>query len=477
MRACRILHVTPQLSLGGGGQGLISLTKASVALGGFEHRAISLAPADPVAELQARQAGLELSPVGEVDSLMESADILQVHFWNDPGMSGFLRSRHPDRRMLLWSHVRGTSAPQVLTRSVMGLATNLVVSSPASLEIPAVARLAEKRRCSVIPAGVDPHRLSGLRRSTARQVRVGYLGSLDFAKLHPDFIRWSGAISGPIRFVVGGEGPDRKTLEQEARRLGIENRFEFLGHVRDIRDFFGQIDILGHLLAADSYGTSELVVAEALLAGIPPVLLRDRGGSFLVRHRRTGLIATDGASYVRAIEELAGDFRLRRRLGRNASEWARARLSSETCALRFHRLYRRMLQAPKTPHSEAGEVASGAGAFIESLGRWGRPFRDSVDGGPRASAADRKIARSSAGLASASAGGIVHYRLHYPEDPHLALWSGLVFEQRGRLALAAAEYARAARHSLGARATEGLARILHRAREAPRPLIPSGETP
>jgi glycosyltransferase involved in cell wall biosynthesis len=462
MSRIRVLHVIPQLSLGGAGRGLISLARASKAIGGFEHIAVSLNRPDPAALLDAQSAGMSTLPLASVDALIASADIVQIHFWNEPGMDRFLRRPLPDRRLLLWAHVRGTNAPQALTRSVVGLASHVVASHPASLQLPALARLAKTDRASLIPAGADPERLTGIRRSRSRVVRVGYLGSLDFAKLHEEFVAWSCAIQGPIRIVLGGEGPDRKALEREARRHGMANRFEFLGFVKDIREFFGGIDILGHALTPHSYATSETVVAEAMLAGVPPVVLSEAGGAFLVRHRRTGLIVKDGPSYARAIEELAGDSQFRLRLGHAAKDWAARHLTNRTCALKFHRLYEALLKAPKARHPESAPPSSGALAFEESLGVWGRPFRESLDGGPRAAAADRKIARSSPGLASASSGGIVHYRLAYPDDPHLALWSGLVFEHRGRLALAAAEYARAARSSEAGRAQEYLARVLSR---------------
>lgn len=465
MRRIRILHIIPQLSLGGAGRGLISLVRASMAMGGFEHVAISLGRPDPAALAEAEAAGIRVSPLASVDSLIGAADLVQVHFWNEPEMNRFLRRRLPNRRLLLWAHVRGANAPQVITGSVVRLATRVVASDPATLKLPALARLAEGGRASLIPTGVDPARLSGLRRSRSRVVRVGYLGSLDFAKLHEEFIPWSCAIKGPIRIVVGGEGPDRKALEQEAHRLGMADRFEFLGFVRDIRDFFGGIDILGHALTRPSYAASEAVVAEAMLAGVPPVVLSEAGGTFRVRHQHTGLVVEDGPSYVRAIEDLAEDANLRRRLGRTAKRHALRQLTSRTCALKFHRLYMELLASPKAPHPASSSTSSGAKAFEESLGVWGRPFRESLRGGPRAAAADRKIARSSPGLASASAGGIVHYRLAYPEDPHLALWSGLVFEHRGRPALAAAEYARAARNAEDGRAQEYLSRILSRTRD------------
>jgi len=43
-------------------------------------------------------------------------------------------------------------------------------------------------------------------------------------------------------------------------------------------------------------------------------------------------------------------------------------------------------------------------------------------------------------LASADAGGILHYRRFYPDDAALRFWAGLVLSGHGRPALAAAEF-------------------------------------
>ena len=64
---------------------------------------------------------------------------------------------------------------------------------------------------------------------------------------------------------------------------------------------------------------------------------------------------------------------------------------------------------------------------------------------------------------SASGGGILHYRRHYPSDAHLRLWSALVLEAAGKHVFAAGELAAA--RQLGCNAPR-VSRYLARAEQA-----------
>ena len=457
-RLARILHVTPQLSLGGAGRAMIALGRASTALGGFKHQAVSLARADPAAEAEARAAGITF-PTGSLSSLVAAADIVQVHFWNDPALSRFLHSRLPQSRLLLWAHVRGTTPPHVITPSVLRAAMFVAFSDPESLRIPGMARRAAKGEAEILPAGVDSFRLNGLKRSRSPRVRVGYLGPLHFAKLHPDFVSLSSSVRGRVLFVVAGEGRDQEALKRQVRDLRMEDRFRFVGFVGDIRDFFGQIDILGHPLAPGASSTAELAVQEAMFAGVPPVVLSGTGGSFLVRHGQTGLVATDTRDYVRALESLIGDADLRRTLRRGAQKAARASLTMDRRARQFHRVYDQLIGKPRQVHLPAAPPPRGAEAFASSLGRWGLPFRQSLLGGTAGVAADRRISRGPWAGNGGDSDTLLQFRLAYPGDPYLRLWAGLILEHRRRFALAALEF-HAAHQGVGdERALAYLARV------------------
>ena len=81
-----------------------------------------------------------------------------------------------------------------------------------------------------------------------------------------------------------------------------------------------------------------------------------------------------------------------------------------------------------------------AGKFLAALGDFAVPFHASRSGDAEA---DAWIAAAGPALASATSGGILHWRLAYPEDPWLRYWSGLVHRGQWRRVPALGEFARA----------------------------------
>jgi len=78
------------------------------------------------------------------------------------------------------------------------------------------------------------------------------------------------------RWRVAGTGPELEALRQRAKRLGLDERVEFLGEVDDRRlaALYAQSDVF--VYPELSYPAFGLVALEALLAGLP-VVASDRG--------------------------------------------------------------------------------------------------------------------------------------------------------------------------------------------------------
>ena len=111
------------------------------------------------------------------------------------------------------------------------------------------------------------------------------------------------------------------------------------------------------------------------------------------------------------------------------------------CAREFEALYERIFQMPKQVRSlilTKGD--NGAERFMASIGDASIPFQISAKRASGWQAADKQIADSNSAIAGAGAGGILHYRGVYPDDPFLRYWAGLVLAASGRSALAAAEF-------------------------------------
>lgn len=447
-----VVHVVPQLTRGGGGRAVLNCACAlSEVEAPVASRLVSLRSADPRMSAEAAACGIRLLDAPGPEALrseLETADVVQVAFWNSPELLELLDHDLPPCRLVLWLIVAGAAPPQVVSDEIVELADRAVAGGP----------LPGRRDLDLVPALLDPARIEGIERRSHEGFVVGYIGTVATTKMHPGFVGLCLAVDrDDARFVVAGLGDGFAAIAAEAERLGARDRFELRGFVDDVGHELAGFDVFGYPLRPDNYGAAELVVQEAMLAGVPPVVLPYGGAAGLVEDGRTGLVAADEREYPRALERLAADPDLRLRLGEAAREHARTAFSPAAVARRWAELYGEMLEIPKRGRS-LGDSAPrfGAELFLASLGASaGRAVFDaSRAGGPvEAAAADDEIARSATVLGTTD-GGVLDYRRRFPDDPWLRYWSGLVLEALARPALAAGELAASARLGIDPARTE-----------------------
>ena len=450
--APRILHVIEQLRLGGPAHALIGAGKHSRAAG-FHHRVASLLPPDARATRLAATAGIDVINPADASALyreIDAAEVVQLHFWNSPEIHAFIESDLPPMRLLAWCHANGHHAPHIIPRALFTFADLVVATTASTLDLPAF-RVSDPSRVDLIAAGADFSRLDGVQPAAHTGFTVGYIGQVDFGKLHAGFVRMSAAVEVPTaRFLVCGDGGARTTLERQARECERAEDFVFVDYTEDIRSIVSQLDVFGYPLCPENYSTSELVLQEVMYAGVPPVVLPHGGASRLVVDGETGIVARDESAYARAIERLFRAPVERRRLGRNAARYARDQFGAEVTARKLNTLYARLLQQPKKPRQ--GGVATaraprqqvpgesrGAWALVRSLDGVGDiDFIASLSApsDTEARAAEARVPLMSPSMTHT----VLRYRFRYPDDAHLRLWSGLILARERRPALAAAEF-------------------------------------
>lgn len=152
----------------------------------------------------------------------------------------------------------------------------------------------------------------------------------------------------PFRVVVAGGAPAgfedyAAGLKALAAELGISDRVEFSGHVRDIFGVLALTDVAVHAsVQPEPFGR---VIAEAMISGVAVVAARGGGAAEIVRHEQTGLHVPmgDADALADAIERLLRDPGLRATLGRQAREFALREFRPETHAEKVVALYREVL--------------------------------------------------------------------------------------------------------------------------------------
>ncbi len=135
---------------------------------------------------------------------------------------------------------------------------------------------------------------------------VGTLARLAPQKGLGHFIR-SAAILVPrfpqIKFVIIGDGPMRRSLENMVHKLNLKGKVFFTGHMKDIPAVMSMLDVF--VLPSNSEGLS-LTLLEALAAARPVVASRTGGIPEIIIHNKTGKLITpgDGRALAEAVEQL-----------------------------------------------------------------------------------------------------------------------------------------------------------------------------
>ncbi len=448
-----IVHLIERFAGAGPDRALIAAVTLAAQLGlAQQHTVCALEKAAaPMSLLLAKQAGITMLRQPDQPTLyatLAAADLVVIHFWNNPALYALLRSELPPLRLLIWTTIFGHHAPQVITPALVAFADQLLVKAPGTLALPAVQG-ATPAQPTLAPrllySPLDVQRLAGYQPRAHVTFTVGYIGSVNFAKMHSNYIAMSAGVQVPdVRFIVCGGGIEQE-LKAQAAALGVADRFDFRGYVQTILPVLAELDVFGYPLCAETYATSERALQEAMWVGIPPVVFPYGGLATLVQHEETGLVVHTEKEYQQAIAYLYHHPTERERLGQNARRYAHTTFDPQPIVAQLAAIYDQMLAYPKRERQWTGEGNCPAEWFTQALGDQAGAFATSLRGGPapELAAADAMIAQATPVLRGGE-GGVIHYRNHYPADPHLRLWSGLILEAQRKPAQALAEYQAAA---------------------------------
>jgi glycosyltransferase involved in cell wall biosynthesis len=436
-----ILHITPHL---GGGVGRVLLNYLEEAKGNpsFVHKVLCLDYANDTAISAAMKSGFALtanmsSNHTRILSLISEADVILIHWWNHPLLNAFLvRETLPPARVIIWSHISGFHSPYVFSEPILQYPDLFVFTTPLSLDVHTIKNLPEERQKAlrVIWSTGGVKDVASVQPQPHVGFRIGYIGTVDYGKMHPRFLEMCGNIKVPdAQFVVCG-GPREKEIQKAAVRMGIGERFVFTGQVNDIAGHLSTFDVFGYPLAPYHYGTGEQSLGESMAAGVPPVVLANRTESYIVDDGITGIVAKDEEAYERAIEKLYRDPGLRYTLSENARESARQRYSLELMCDRWDTVFRETLNLPKRGRSWTGtyrgQSATPAEIYLESLGEQSDEFSSSFKAHTEREQSDaldriRRLYETSHLWRSDTRGTPRQYRTFYPDDRFLRLWSDL----------------------------------------------------
>src|SRR5690606_32012910 len=141
-------------------------------------------------------------------------------------------------------------------------------TSPCSWEHPDIASLKQQTRGRVdvvFSAAGFADMFVPSARSYRSPLRVGYVGTLNYAKLNPRILDYVASVRvADSRIIMVGDLSGADELIAEAGERGLSERFEFRGYRANVAEELAGFDVMAYLLNPVHYGTTENALLEAM---------------------------------------------------------------------------------------------------------------------------------------------------------------------------------------------------------------------
>jgi len=146
--------------------------------------------------------------------------------------------------------------------------------------------------------------------------------------------------------VLVGDGPERAGLEEQVRRLGLEDLVRFAGFRQDIPACLHACDAFVHSSYYEGLGYT---LIEAMASEVPVIASNVGGVKEFVFHEDTGLVVEPGnpPALAQAMEQLWQSGRLRDAMVRQALEKVERTFTIEQMAEQVLSLYRKLIGSEK----------------------------------------------------------------------------------------------------------------------------------
>lgn len=355
----RILHLAAHY---GGGVGTVirALIGESQRLGGYTHQLACLEAASDGTRAWAGRLGVMLADRLQGDDktlqqLLRDADVVHLHWWHHPLLNAMMH-RHdlPAFRCLLWTHVNGHYPPQNFPQGLADYPDVLILATSWSRKAPVIAEASAKGQdIRVVRSSAGFPTMPPRTERISGPPRVGYVGTVDPIKMHPDFVRLCVAADLPGKILVAG-GSCHQELQAEARALGAEERFDILGPVDDVAAVMTRLDVFAYPLNPQHYGTGEQVLLEAVAAGALPVVLGTENEREILTALSCGIMTDREEAFISALKRIIADqsaFRRKRDLCASPSSTS---FSLSKMVFDWHELYAEIAGNVKRNHRMSG---------------------------------------------------------------------------------------------------------------------------
>jgi len=247
----------------------------------------------------------------------------------------------------------------IFLRRMLTRADRIIVSSPNLMDSSAILQ-PFKEKTVIVPFGVDLKNceLDSKQAATTQKIQKQYpglkilfVGRLAYYKGLPYLLEAMARIAHGTLFLIGA-GEKKNDLQLQAKRLGIEDRVQFLGHIPDnaVLSWLSACDILvlPSVEASEAFG---LVQLEAMACGKPVInTALPTGVPWVSIHQETGLTVPpkDAKAFAGAMNKLIEDPALREKFGRNARRRVEEKFTLEQMIRETKNLYESITREPSS---------------------------------------------------------------------------------------------------------------------------------
>ena len=345
-----------------------------------------------------------------------------VFSWHHhPALTKFLHDFPPvPIRSVLWCHVSGNYFPAI-PADLLKKFDQCMFATPYTLELPQIQVLGKayiQGHFSVVYGLNDLSGFSQIRRKPHDSFKIGYVGTLGFCKLHPQFVDLCSAVGlFDAEFMMVGSPSTKETILKAAAEKGIAEQFQFHGRLKDVKPALAEMDVFSYLLNPQHFGATENALLEAMAAGLPVVALDQCVERHIIRDGVTGILVHSPEEYGKAVRFLYENPSKAAEIGANARAEVLKKYNLQRNRERFLMSCKGTLKQEKRIHHFdtffAGEPADWFLSCVEAdrqcfeenrVNDAGRIFHERTKGSP------------------------IHYHCYFPEDERLAQW---VKEMRG----------------------------------------------
>jgi glycosyltransferase involved in cell wall biosynthesis len=347
-----IIHITPHLG-GGVGKALSTLISASTRKNSnTNHKIIILEKPIKdqfVRKIKSLNIEIYVQPDQKtINKLLSECDIVQVEWWNNPAMIEFLclQLSYFQIRLIVWCHISGLYNPIIPTK-LIEVSDKFIFTSKCSYQSIEVQKIYKiyPNKLKVITSGSGEYMDTDLSLSFKDELRVGYLGSLNFAKLHPDFMSFLIEVNDPnFQINLIGDLVNKEILEFQSFVKKRNNILNFKGYIENIKTELNNINVIAYLLNPYHYGTAENALIECMAMGIVPIVLNNPAESNIVNHLETGIIINNKKEFGEAIKWLKENPKERHRLGLNAASYVVNNYNIENTYSKFKKEYSQLIK-------------------------------------------------------------------------------------------------------------------------------------